>query len=323
MKPYQKAKNYTKHGNLDVYMGARLGPKFREYRNIFNGINVLELTGFPTYVIVETQSGCNYKCRMCRNSQPIVDEPWEYDERMDIPTFKRIVDECVDHGCQAMSLCDANEPLLDRHLMTRIYYAARRMTDVNIITNGFLLISDRSRALIDSGLTRLWVGLDATTEETYGKIRKETAFNRICDNIFRFLDIRGGNVFPVLRVSFCVTSINEHEQEEFLEIWGDIADSVTFQRYTPHNDTMKFLSLVPSGFHDMAFECIQPFERLTITGNGNVFPCCPSRAKPAGNIHENTIREIWHSDAFAEKRRIVKEKDWAAAENCTRCITTR
>lgn len=325
---YKKLADYSRHQRgFETYLGEILGKKFIKYRTIWRKVtNRQILTGFPYFVVIETKFCCNFKCIMCHKSDLELTRQIAYPETLSMDLFKRIIDECAKYKCPSLSLNNNNEPLLDENLIERLSYASKKgIMDIMINTNALFLNEEVSMALIDNGLIRLLISLDAATKGTFTKVRS-IHYNKVVENIEKFLKIReeSGSKLPVLRLSFVVINLNEAEQEEFLEIWKDKADQISFQRYTPPAKKNRFLELYPVFREEMHFFCSQPFERLIIKGNGDVYPCCyQTIQKPLGNVKEKSLYDIWHSAELKEYRRIVIEEDWKANPFCNRCSDCR
>src|SRR5437899_787341 len=84
-----------------------------------------------------------------------------------------------------------------------------------------LLSETMAAGLMDGGLTRLMVSLDAVTQPVYDKIRVGADLEVVKRNVFRFLELRQarGRRLPLLSVNFVKMSVNEHELEKFVETW--------------------------------------------------------------------------------------------------------
>ena len=178
---------------------------------------------------------------------------------------------------------------------------AAGVLDSRINTNGMLLTEDVAKRLIQSGLTRLSVSIDASSSETYRKIRSGGVFNKVLNNVERFISIRNnsGSRLPVLRVTFVVLQDNQHEQDDFVKYWSDKADYISFQRYVPHTRTDLSLDLEPTNVDRKVFKtCPQPFQRLIIDVVGNVFPCCSPLGSniKLGTLKESTVYYIWSAE---------------------------
>jgi MoaA/NifB/PqqE/SkfB family radical SAM enzyme len=91
-------------------------------------------------------------------------------------------------------------------------------------TNGTVLNERNGRALIEAGLDELRVSLDASTPQSYLKVRGKDYFNRILRNVkaFRAMQEREGHATP--RVSAWLTGLRETVEElpGFVRIAADI-----------------------------------------------------------------------------------------------------
>ena len=69
-------------------------------------------------------------------------------------------------------------------------------------------------------------------------------------------------------------------------------------------------------------KCSYPFESLFIHGDGTVVPCAAHRARhiSVGNIHQNTIHEIWHSDKIQKLRDAHKSGNLSQTKFCSTCL---
>ncbi len=319
--------DYSRHGNIDGYLGMVIGEPFERYRELWRRAHSLELeTDFPLYLSLETQLKCNFRCAMCAYSAPEEIDRQYYPELMSSELFDRIMEEASRYGCPSIGLNVLNEPLLDPHIVERIRKArSAGFIDLRINTNASMLSESMARELAASGLTRLYAGLDALTKETYEKVRIGGDYEKVLHNVQRFLSIRdgGGRKLPIVRVSFVRLSINEHEIPGFMEYWMDKADMVSIQEYMPpvHNESFLAKHGNTRPMPD-SYTCPQPFERLTIKGNGDVFPCCAQYHYKLrlGNLKEAGIHEIWNSRAMRDLRRRMKERTWGSHPVCGPCL---
>lgn len=64
--------------------------------------------------------------------------------------------------------------------------------------------------------------------------------------------------------------------------------------------------------------CIFPWIHTYVNTDGNVYPCCTTKYEnPVGNVRENTIKEIWNSEAYKEVRRKLLAGEHI--EGCANC----
>ncbi len=112
---------------------------------------------------------CNMRCRYCMPREHF-DENHEFLPKEDILRFEeivRIVQALLPHGLRKVRLT-GGEPLLRRNLseLVRQLRACSEELDIAITTNG-LLLSKHLDALVDAGLSRATISLDALGTDTY------------------------------------------------------------------------------------------------------------------------------------------------------------
>jgi len=161
----------------------------------------------PVCLYLEVTNRCNLLCTTCTRTyvelEPPADMSWEL--------FTRIVDQVP--GLARAVLHGVGEPMLVKNLPNMVRYLKDRGAYVLFNTNGTVLNARNGRALIEAGLDELRVSLDASTPESYIKVRGKDYFHRILKNVkaFRALQEREGHATP--RVSAWLTGLKETIEE--------------------------------------------------------------------------------------------------------------
>ena len=218
-------KSYSRHANLDEYMNfilsKRYGRRFAEYRNDWHECEKQQyIPDFPLLVGVETVDICNYSCSHCYRAYHRGSKV-----RIDLQTFRRIVEEGKQYGAPCLVFGGGSEPMLNSNIMEMIKYALdNEIMDVFLGTNGTKLAKENIDQMIEWGLTRLEISLDAVTPETYKKVRGGD-LGKIEKMVKYAYERREafGRKLPIIRVSFVVTEENYREAPDFVEKWKDIA----------------------------------------------------------------------------------------------------
>jgi len=292
------------------------GEKYREYRRRFeaSGKGKLKLD-FPVDLSIESVDYCNYRCPYC----PRIDEPGSK-ARLPDDAFQKIVDEFAEktEGMGAIGF-DSGEPMLDKHLEHKVKYINDKgIVDIILTTNGSYLTPERSRALIEAGLTKLHVSVDAATQETYTKTRGGN-LALVESNLMNFLKVRHEmNVkIPILRLSFVMSELNLHEKELFEEKWIEVADYVEFQDCIDHSRVNALVD-----YEVKPFWCQYPFQSASVLANGDILPCCSFYANPRlvfGSVHKgDTVDRVFNSERAERLRQsFLKGKDYdIVCKNC-------
>ena len=342
-----------KKSETDDPVRNAVNPKlYDEYRQIWKDVNKLEkVTDFPTQLDFELNYSCNFTCPMCTwNAESTENKgkaTW-----FDFEVYREVIDDAVSKGLKSVRLNYINEPLIRKDITKFISYARKAgILDIYFSTNGSLLSDEMSRELINSGLLRLQISLDAHTKETYEKIRTGGNFNDVIKKVLRFLEIRNEmNVkLPTLRVNFVKTETNKDELDDFVNFWEDKADSIGIQDLVgimdgygkKSDEELEKMSLSND------FKCAQPFQHLTLRYDGTVLPCCAfyGAETPIGQLKTNkeikfsevdniglldkstkskliigTIEESWKSEQMEFFRNIHKKGEFWKHPVCRKCV---
>jgi MoaA/NifB/PqqE/SkfB family radical SAM enzyme len=263
---------------------------------------------------------------MCVHGHPDLSADYAYDGYLSNVVFKRLVDECAEYDCPSVGMSQTNEPLLDPDLIERIQYVAKKgIMDIHLNTNGMLLSEEMSKKILDTGVTRVCVSLDAISRDTYKKIRLGLDFDIVMRNLEKFLQLKAesGLLLPIVRVSFLLQEDNKHELEAFKAYWVDKVDYVAVQRYVPispfNDDRSRPIKEAPVRGTQ---KCSYPFESLFIHGDGTAVPCAAHSARhiSVGNIGGSSIHDIWRSDGMKKLREAHKIGNLDGTLLCGSCL---
>ena len=193
----------------------------------------LKFLKYPIQLDFELNSSCNMKCPMCPIS---AESPKGKGKKtwFDFEFFKETLEYSVKHGTKAIKLNYINEPLIRNDLIKFIEFAKKiGVLDIYFSTNGLLLNEEISKKLILSGLTRIQISIDATTQETYDKVRPGGDYNKIVKNVHNFIKLRENlnNNLPLVRVNFVKTELNHKELNDFINLWKDKVDMIGIQEF--------------------------------------------------------------------------------------------
>ncbi len=306
------------------------GPAVREYRRKWKmaGEHLSEFQ-YPLHLNFELVYGCNLRCEFCIFNLPA--EEWDYKARpgdkISFEKYQEVVDEGVRHGLCSIALNGYNEPLLQADIVKYIDYARKAgVLDVSLHTNGLLLTEKMSRALIDSGLTMIMFSIDAATGKTYEKIRQSRDFNKAIKNVTDFVALKktAGKALPLTRVSFVETKVNHMELEDFVSYWRNKIDFFTVQTFFNPFVGKDNYEKIESEYRlkDTSFSvCAEPYQRLMITCDGNVLPCCSNYGLGlvVGNIYQDSVYNIWNSKKMKELRSKINGSKEVQPEACRKC----
>jgi radical SAM protein with 4Fe4S-binding SPASM domain len=293
---------------------------WKVFRDNYKKAEQFEELESPPQLDIELNGGCNMKCPFCLHG---------YGEKrpntlMPMEQYRALIDEAVAFGVRGLKLNYINEPMLRKDLEQCIAYAkAAGMLNIYMVTNGTLLNAKRRTSMLDSGITKVFISVDAATSRTYSRQRLSGKFDLVVRNILDFVEERDrrGLKYPLVRVSFLRNALNIHEEEAFREFWQDKVDMLAFQKMNDLPDLDSGLIIKEQGVEPEG--CTFPFKQLVVDYEGDILPCCKMGGKKLalGNIENMTLKRAWNSDKMKALQLMHKEIRWQENPVCTRCIT--
>jgi radical SAM protein with 4Fe4S-binding SPASM domain len=291
-------------------------------------------------VFMDQNNKCNLKCRMCCFSDPRVKTIHHYD--LPFWLYEKIAEETFP-VTKYLALSCLTEPLMTRDILDRINLAKKyQVPFTELITNGTMLKEKIISGLLASSLTRLGVSLDGASAATYESIRIGASFNRVIDNIRRFVEMRTakGSAFPRLRLLHVVSERNIDEFPEFLTLAESLkVDAIDVRTITSIGKAelqssegesfwekiREYRNLLSDWTEKTATEdtsalryqpeeiqlfdhsgekltCRRPWNTLAIHASGNVHPCMSWSRKPIGNMAYESFAQIWNGQRLKEIR---------------------
>lgn len=244
---------------------------------------------------------------------------------MPLEMVDEIVEQCKELKISSLWLGSFTEGLLHPDII----YIIRKCGEVKALdywftTNGTLLTKEIAKTMIESGLTKLHVSLDAATPETYRKIRGGN-LGLVEQNIMNFLSLRKEmqSELPMLRVTMVEQEDNRNEIGAFVQKWTGVADIVDVQKLTDYlileND-----ELDRESYKHTFFDCYYPFYQLSVTYDGRIWPCpCPvfDSGKPV-YLSDMTLKEYWNSEEILRiVSSIQNKKDFF--DCCLKCLSLK
>ena len=305
--------------SLEKSMSDALGPRYADYRRAWHESSRSSNNIFPLHIDFELNDTCNQSCIMCpRNTDTHVNTGYNLNTRkfFDLNDFQKVIDESVGYGLTSINLGAYAEPLIHPQFSDFVLYAkSKGILDIRIITNG-LRLDDYATFLVDQEVTNVYISLDATTNETYTAIRGP-GFERVKNNLIKLIDERNSRsaLFPIIRASFVKMKINEAEEPTFVNYWKSLVDHIDIQ---PGEDLSHSTQAVLSTPY--RFNCISPWQRLSVLASGDIIPCCSfyGRYLSLGNISQISLSQAWNSDSMRQVRQDLSNGTQNICEICQR-----
>lgn len=299
-----------------------LPDEYFEYRKLWDAAtNDRVLFDFPLFLEVQMLTACNYACPYCPTV--ILDSQ---DPKLRLPDdmVQQVIDECAKEGLPSITFDHGSEPTIDKRLPDHIRrFKEAGVIDIFVHTNGSLLTPELSRELIEGGLTKINISLDAVTEETYKKVRVGGKYDRVIENVENFLEIKKelGKSYPRTRVSFVVDKENVEEKKDFFEFWKDKVNVITFQDQRDYKAMFQEGGAVAPTINQ-SFKCSQLWQLMVIGTEGDLLPCLQDYKHDyhLGNLKSVSIKEAWNSERANELRNIHSSGNYHELPKCATCV---
>ena len=280
---------------------------------------------FPIHLDIEATSSCNLKCTMCPRTEMEANGTFWKVQNFDFELYKKLIDEGVKNGLKSVKYNYLGEPLLNPKLFQMIRYAKQAgVIDVMFNTNATYLSAKNAEKLLDSGIDKLFFSFDSPMKERYEKIREGAQFDEVLNNIKRFIKMRNdrGSLKPFTRVSMVLMQENQDEWPKFQALFAPIVDAVAYVDYLDHNGQHNpEKTLIDLTARDNRFCCPQLWQRTFVHPDGVATVCCidSKRELVVGNVHDNTLAEIWTSDAYQRLRYLHQNGRSHEISACAKC----
>ena len=280
-------------------------------------------------VYFHTTSFCNYKCKHC----PIAENVWKDSgnkrKYMHYEDFLRYFDKFV-HGIKVIEDTfgfkyqrekiliqpqGGGEPLLHPEFSNIVNHITNNGFSIKLTTNGALLNGKRADALLNANLKELHVSIDASSPETYGKVRQKGQFERVVGNLEKFMSYYSGKKeHPLFVVSFCNTPQNSKDLKQFCEYWAPRVDVIWIQKYNDPHGSEEDSAIVPKN----RIFCNRLPGYFMIEDNGDVKGCqCGDYI--AGNLEYQSFEEIMLSKSRIHIFELQEKGSFNMIEECRDC----
>jgi radical SAM protein with 4Fe4S-binding SPASM domain len=321
----------------------------------FLGVDFLRTRSLPKKVSIkpralqiEVTNLCNLRCEMCY----INDLKREQLGSMTFENFKKIIDKNFNYW-HTIKLWGIGEPFVNKDIFKMIEYEKSKGRYVVISTNGNLLTRDICEKIVDSGLDRLLVSVDAATPKLYNRIRRGGNFKRLISNLKalnKVIEKKGRG--PI--VSFTTVAMKENVKELYkivklastLKIKRMLVQEVQLskpgimmsnqQKINDLEDINHILKdvysygrkhgvlvIIPEiRIKTKRESCVSPWMQAYVTWDGLVTPCCRNISSShyvCGNLFKENMNHIWNNKKYKTFREMLKtgEPLPAICQGCT------
>lgn len=246
---------------------------------------------------------------------------------MDMALYRSIIDEIATFDASVrtkeIELFHFGESLLHPDIDAMVRYAGQKMLPTVMSVNAPELLPAVAERILASGPNRLIVSLDGYDEASYRQIRGDGAdFALALANLHHLAElVRRNSSGTKVCIRMIRMNLNESHLEHFRDLWEGNGIPVEIRPFFPWTekeltglgDVQKYPPYMPCPF---------PWQYLVVQWDGTVVPCCRdyNGVNTVGNVREQSLREIWNGERYADFRRQHRTGRFGSNEFCHNCM---
>ena len=317
------------------------------FRRIWNGTKVLGSFyvsrllnkpvqwGYPVSISFEPTTSCNLRCPECPSGLRAFTRPTGMLENS---FFQKTIDE-IHKELLYLIFYFQGEPYLNPDFLAMVKYASDKNIYTATSTNAHYLTDEVAKRTVESGLDRLIISIDGTTQEVYQQYRVGGHIDKVIEgatNIIKWKKALNSKT-PFVFFQFLVVKPNEHQVADIKRLAKEVGvDEVRFKTAQVYNFETDPNNLIPTidkfsrykknadgsyaAKNKLANRCWKLQHANVITWDGLVVPCCFDKdaTHQLGNLKTQSFKEIWHNNNYKQFRSELK-KSRQQIDICSNC----
>ena len=294
------------------------------------------VSGSPIALAIEPTTSCNLRCPECPSGLRSFTRPTG---TLLFPTFKKLINELKD-TLAYLTFYFQGEPFLNKEFLDMVAFASKNKIYTATSTNAHYLDPKTAEKTVNSGLDRIIISLDGTTQETYEQYRVGGNINKVFEGTKNIVDAKRNlkSKTPYIVFQYLVVAPNEHQIDEAKTLAKSLGvDEIAFktaqvydyengnnliptkEKYSRYikqkNGTYKLKRKAPID------NCWRMWHSAVVTWDGKVVPCCFDKdaEHEMGNIEEQSFNQIWNNDQYKRFRSTLLNgrENIEMCKNCT------
>jgi radical SAM protein with 4Fe4S-binding SPASM domain len=292
--------------------------------------------GFPVSISFEPTTSCNLRCPECPSGLRAFTRPTGMLKK---DFFSDTIDQ-LSKELLYLIFYFQGEPYLNPDFLDMVKYASQKGIYTATSTNAHYLNDTNAKRTVESGLDRLIISIDGTTQDVYEQYRVGGKLEKVLEgarNIVKWKKELKSKT-PFVFFQFLVVKPNEHQIEDIKRLAKETGvDEVRFktaQVYDYENDPNQLIPVNEkysrykknkSGNHEvknsLQNHCWRLWHATVITWDGLVVPCCFDKdaQHQLGDLKGKPFKEIWQNDKYVNFRRSILQsrKNIDICANCS------
>jgi len=274
--------------------------------------------GYPVSISFEPTTSCNLRCPECPSGLRSFTRPTGM-LRKDF--FTETIDQ-LSKDLFYLVFYFQGEPYLNPGFLDMVNYASDKKIYTATSTNAHYLNDENARRTIESGLDRLIISIDGTTQDVYKQYRIGGQLDKVIEGARNMVKWKKElkSKTPFIIFQFLVVKPNEHQIEDVKKLAKEVGvDDVWFktaQIYDYEKDPNNLIPTIDKYSRykkttegnkfkgTLANHCWRLWHDPVITWDGLVAPCCFDKdaQHQLGDLKKTSFKEIWNNREYTKCR---------------------
>jgi radical SAM protein with 4Fe4S-binding SPASM domain len=291
--------------------------------------------GLPISISFEPTTSCNLRCPECPSGLRSFTRPTGM---LEVDLFKKTINSLAD-SLLYLIFYFQGEPYLNPHFLDLVKYAVQKRIYTATSTNAHYLNDENAKKTVESGLDRLIISIDGTSQETYEAYRIGGNLEKVIEgtkNIIRWKkELKSATPFVVFQ--FLVVKPNQHQIAEVHKLGNELGVDAVWCKTAQIYDYENGSELMPtidkyarykkeengtySIKNKMINHCWKMWHSCVITWDGLVVPCCFDKDAEyrMGSLKSKSFADVWQSTTYTNFRKslISSRGEIEMCKNCT------
>lgn len=293
------------------------------------------ISGLPIAFSLEPTTSCNLRCPECPSGLRSFTRPTGM---LPDDVFERTLAELHRHALYLVFYFQG-EPYLHPRFLDYVRLAADRRLYTATSTNGHYLTDAVARRTVESGLDRLIISLDGTTQEVYQQYRVGGRLDKVlagARNVVKWKrELKSST--PMVVFQFLVVRPNEHQIDEARQLAKELGVDDVWFKTAQINDYEHGSPLIPTIDYYARYteksdgtwrvknsllnHCWKMWHSCVLTWDGRVVPCCFDKdaSHQLGDLTREPFQQLWQGPAYRRfRQQLLKGRDQLEiCRNCT------
>ncbi|MCW3462373.1 SPASM domain-containing protein [Chitinophaga nivalis] len=291
--------------------------------------------GYPISISFEPTTSCNLRCPECPSGLRAFTRPTGMLEQ---DFFRKTIDE-ISKELFYLIFYFQGEPYLNTGFLDMVKYASDKGIYTATSTNAHYLTDANAKKTVESGLDRLIISIDGTTQDVYTQYRVGGHLDKVIQGAKNIVKWKKelNSTKPFVFFQFLVVKPNEHQIEDIKQLAKEIGvDQVRFKtaqvydyeegnRLIPTIDKYSRYKRKEDGTYaiknKLGNHCWRLWHSPVVTWDGLVVPCCFDKDAQhrLGDLKKESFKALWHNKEYIRFRSQILEtrKNIDICANCS------